>query len=61
VTKLRPIGTEHAHHRPHLCHHRKARKREAKAVLQGLTQPNGLAFKDGSLYVFAIAQFTASR
>ena len=29
-------------------------KREAKALLQGLTQPNGLAFKDGALYVFAI-------
>ena len=29
-------------------------KREAKILLQGLTQPNGLAFKDGSLYVFAI-------
>ena len=31
-------------------------KREAKVLLQGLTQPNGLAFKDGSLYVFAINQ-----
>jgi glucose/arabinose dehydrogenase len=29
-------------------------KREPKVLLQGLTQPNGLAFKDGSLYVFAI-------
>ena len=29
-------------------------KREAKVLLQGLTQPNGLAFRDGSLYVFAI-------
>ena len=29
-------------------------KREAKVLIQGLTQPNGLAFKDGSLYVFAI-------
>jgi glucose/arabinose dehydrogenase len=29
-------------------------KRENKIILQGLTQPNGLAFKDGSLYVFAI-------
>jgi glucose/arabinose dehydrogenase len=29
-------------------------KREAKPLLSGLTQPNGLAFKDGSLYVFAI-------
>src|SRR5262245_49206363 len=29
-------------------------KREAKVLLQGLTQPNGLAFKNGSLYVFAI-------
>jgi glucose/arabinose dehydrogenase len=29
-------------------------KREAKVVIQGLTQPNGLAFKDGTLYVFAI-------
>ena len=29
-------------------------KREAKVLLQGLTQPNGLAFKDGALYVFAI-------
>ena len=29
-------------------------KRTAKVVIQGLTQPNGLAFKDGSLYVFAI-------
>jgi glucose/arabinose dehydrogenase len=29
-------------------------KRDVKILLQGLTQPNGLAFKDGSLYVFAI-------
>jgi glucose/arabinose dehydrogenase len=29
-------------------------KREPKVLLQGLTQPNGLAFKDGALYVFAI-------
>ena len=29
-------------------------KREVKTLLQGLTQPNGLAIKDGSLYVFAI-------
>jgi len=29
-------------------------KREVKTLLQGLTQPNGLAFKDGALYVFAI-------
>jgi glucose/arabinose dehydrogenase len=29
-------------------------KREAKVLIQGLTQPNGLAFKDGALYVFAI-------
>jgi glucose/arabinose dehydrogenase len=29
-------------------------KREAKVLFHGLTQPNGLAFKDGSLYVFAI-------
>jgi glucose/arabinose dehydrogenase len=29
-------------------------KREVKIIAQGLTQPNGLAFKDGSLYVFAI-------
>ena len=29
-------------------------KREVKVLLQGLTQPNGLAFKNGSLYVFAI-------
>jgi len=29
-------------------------KREVKTLLSGLTQPNGLAFKDGSLYVFAI-------
>jgi glucose/arabinose dehydrogenase len=29
-------------------------KRTAKVLLQGLTQPNGLAFKDGALYVFAI-------
>lgn len=29
-------------------------KREVKILLQGLTQPNGLAFRDGSLYVFAI-------
>jgi glucose/arabinose dehydrogenase len=29
-------------------------KREPKVIIQGLTQPNGLAFKDGSLYVFAI-------
>ncbi len=29
-------------------------KKEVKTIAQGLTQPNGLAFKDGSLYVFAI-------
>jgi glucose/arabinose dehydrogenase len=29
-------------------------KREVKTILQGLTQPNGLAVKDGALYVFAI-------
>ncbi|MBM3528462.1 MAG: sorbosone dehydrogenase family protein [Alphaproteobacteria bacterium] len=29
-------------------------KRETKVLLQGLTQPNGLAFKDGALYVLAI-------
>jgi glucose/arabinose dehydrogenase len=29
-------------------------KRTPKVLLQGLTQPNGLAFKDGALYVFAI-------
>jgi len=29
-------------------------KREAKVLLQGLTQPNGLAMKDGALYVLAI-------
>ena len=29
-------------------------KREVKTLLSGLTQPNGLAFKNGSLYVFAI-------
>jgi glucose/arabinose dehydrogenase len=32
----------------------KGGKREATVIIQGLTQPNGLAFKDGSLYVFAI-------
>jgi glucose/arabinose dehydrogenase len=29
-------------------------KREVKTLLSGLTQPNGLAFNNGSLYVFAI-------
>src|SRR6201999_2022073 len=29
-------------------------KREVKTLLQGLTQPNGLAIKDGALYVLAI-------
>ncbi|TWT01698.1 sorbosone dehydrogenase family protein [Reyranella sp. CPCC 100927] len=29
-------------------------KRESKVLLQGLTQPNGLAFRNGALYVFAI-------
>jgi glucose/arabinose dehydrogenase len=29
-------------------------KREVRTLLSGLTQPNGLAFKDGSLYVLAI-------
>jgi glucose/arabinose dehydrogenase len=32
----------------------KGGKRDVKVAIQGLTQPNGLAFKDGSLYVFAI-------
>ena len=31
-------------------------KREVKVILQGLTQPNGLAVRDGALYVFAIHQ-----
>ncbi len=29
-------------------------QKEVKIIAQGLTQPNGLAFKDGALYVFAI-------
>ena len=29
-------------------------KRESRTLLSDLTQPNGLAFKDGALYVFAI-------
>jgi glucose/arabinose dehydrogenase len=29
-------------------------KREVRTLLSGLTQPNGLAFKDGALYVLAI-------
>ncbi len=29
-------------------------KRHVRTLLQGLTQPNGLAFKDGALYVLAI-------
>jgi glucose/arabinose dehydrogenase len=29
-------------------------KREVKTIASGLTQPNGLAFRDGALYVFAI-------
>ncbi len=29
-------------------------KRESKVLLSGLTQPNGLAFRDGALYVLAI-------
>ncbi|HEX2256793.1 MAG TPA: PQQ-dependent sugar dehydrogenase [Afifellaceae bacterium] len=29
-------------------------EREVKTIIEGLTQPNGLAFKDGALYVFAI-------
>jgi glucose/arabinose dehydrogenase len=33
-------------------------KREAKVLLQGLTQPNGLAVKDGALYVLAINKVT---
>jgi glucose/arabinose dehydrogenase len=32
----------------------KGASREVKTALQGLTQPNGLAFKDGALYVFDI-------
>ena len=38
----------------------KGGKREAKVIIQGLTQPNGLAFKDGSLYVFAINKVFAT-
>ena len=33
-------------------------KRDVKVLLQGLTQPNGVAFKDGALYVFAINKVT---
>jgi len=29
-------------------------ERRVRTVIQGLTQPNGLAFRDGALYVFAI-------
>ena len=29
-------------------------KRHVRTIAQGLTQPNGLAFKDGALYVLAI-------
>src|SRR5262245_33958673 len=29
-------------------------KREPRVLLQGLNQPNGLEFRDGALYVFAI-------
>lgn len=29
-------------------------RREVKTIIEGLTQPNGLAFRDGALYVFAI-------
>ena len=29
-------------------------EREVKVIVEGLTQPNGLVFHDGSLYVFAI-------
>ncbi len=32
----------------------KGSSREVKTVVQGLTQPNGLAFHNGALYVFAI-------
>jgi glucose/arabinose dehydrogenase len=32
----------------------KGGKREAKVLLKGLTQPNGLVFKDGALYVATI-------
>ena len=41
-------------HRPRLCHHREGRQARGQDHAAGLTQPNGLAFKDGSLYVFAI-------
>jgi glucose/arabinose dehydrogenase len=30
--------------------------REVKIIADGLTQPNGIAFRDGSLYIFAINQ-----
>ena len=39
----------------------KGGKREVQGSLQGLTQPNGLAFKDGSLYVFAINKVLSLR
>jgi glucose/arabinose dehydrogenase len=29
-------------------------EREVRTIIEGLTQPNGLAYRDGSLYVFAI-------
>ncbi len=44
----------HAGDRPRLCDHRTGRQARGKVLLQGLTQPNGLAFHNGSLYVFAI-------
>jgi glucose/arabinose dehydrogenase len=31
-------------------------RREVRTIIQGLTQPNGLAMRDGALYVFAINQ-----
>ncbi|MBI4608196.1 MAG: PQQ-dependent sugar dehydrogenase [Candidatus Rokubacteria bacterium] len=34
----------------------KAGKREVKVIAKGLTQPNGVAFRDGTLYVAAISR-----
>ena len=36
----------------------KGTTREVKTILKGLTQPNGVAFKDGTLYVAEISRIT---
>ena len=44
----------HARHRPRLRSHRRRRQAHHQVLVDKLTQPSGVAFANGALYVFAI-------